>query len=109
MLGGALIGLGVSILLRGIPGTGGALSLNSAGHAISHAPVGENALITAAMSAHDASASVMLAGSVFGPGGYLAGSAIAEADQNSKRLNAALDHCKKLFPDADHSLSFLNF
>jgi hypothetical protein len=106
VLGGALIGLGASLFIRGIPGTGGAIGLEGAGHSISRAPAGQNAMMTAIIAADEAEVGAMVSGSVLGPGGYLVAHGVIEEGQNSNRLDAAIDNCRHQFPAAP--FPFLN-
>jgi hypothetical protein len=101
MAGGAMIGLGMRIPIFGIPGTGGIGGAESifrslARGAIQHA-------------AHEGTLGISVGLSVMGPGGQLSDHAIREGQLNSDRRIAAIENCKKQYPNANHSLSSLNF
>lgn len=42
-------------------------------------------------------------------GAYMVGRSVQEQTKNIAARDAALENCKKQFPNADHSMSFLNF
>jgi RHS repeat-associated protein len=110
--GGIGLGIGLSVM-RGAP-VAAAVGWRSVGFGFRGAmhSLGDKALtpigrtLTAYMEMKD---SGMIGGMISFFGGGLAVNAVREADANTNRLNAALDDCKPKFPNASHSLTFLNF
>jgi hypothetical protein len=101
MGGGAIIGLGVSVPVLGIPGTGGIGGAESIFRSIARFEIQH--------AAHEGIIGAAVGLSVMSPGYLLANHAINEGQLNSDRRNAAIENCKKQYPGANHSMSTLNF
>lgn len=101
MAGGATIGLGARIPLFGIPGTGGIGGAQSIFRSVSRGAVQH--------AAHQGTLGVSVGLSVMGPGFLLSVHAIREGQRNSERRIATIENCKKQYPNANHSMSSLNF
>jgi hypothetical protein len=104
ILGGAGIGLGLSVGI-GIRGVG--LGIRGAAHAaqdLSLGPLGR--ALTSYMELKD---SGIIATGFSIIGGGMAINSIREANLNSAATAAAIEQCKRWYPNADHSFSSLNF
>ncbi len=101
MASGAIIGFGARVPMFGIPGTGGIGGAASIFRGIARGgfegPAHEGILGGAS------GLSVML------PGVQLGAHAINEGQANSDRRHAAIEDCKKRYPNANHSMSSMNF
>ena len=101
--GGALVAGGIYVGLRGIPGAGvtGGIGVRAAiALGFSHgleAPI------------HVAQAGVLAGLPLAALGSMMIIHSIKNSETNHSTLDAALQDCKNRFPNANHSLSFLNF
>jgi RHS repeat-associated protein len=111
VVGGVGLGIGLGVL-RGAPGTGAGFrslgfGLRGAAHAAGDMSLPMfGRLLTTLVEIKD---SAFIGGAVSFLGGKMAFDSVRQADQNTNSLNSALEECKKKFPNANHSFTFLNF
>ncbi len=98
IVGGAGVGLGLGI---------GGIGYNLAGHALADTTVPILGRIGTAAFDFGHIGMIGIVPYIFG--GKMALDSISEATQNSNRTEAALSDCRKRYPNANHSLAFLNF
>ncbi len=101
--------VGVYLLVRGVPGTNGAVGLGSVSHAVTRAPAGQNAIETAIVASDHAKLGGFLGGGPIIGGIAMIGGAISNEEKNGRALDAALADCASKYPRANTSFSFLNF
>ena len=104
IVGGAGLGVGISTMI-GIRGVG--FGIRGVIHAAGDTAVPLFGRILTTLS--EAKDSGVIATGFNLIGGGIAQKAIREADENSRRTEARIKDCESKFPNANHSLSFLNF
>ena len=97
------IGGGIYIFLRGIPGAGATGGIGMRAAAAAAAEGEAEAVLTLSKAGGLVGLSPILLGT------KMIQKSVDESGKNGTQLNADLDNCKKQFPSANHSLSFLNF
>jgi len=101
--GGALVAGGIYITLRGIPGAGATGGVGVRAAVALGTKHGFDAMLHVAQAGYFGGLSLAALGS-----GLIIHS-IKNSESNHAQLDAALDDCKKRFPNANHARSFLNF
>jgi hypothetical protein len=100
-------GIGLGVGARAFYGVGSSIGIKGAIHAAKDSSLsGLGKSLTAGVEMAHGS---FIGGVMSALSGKLAANSVREANENSARLNAQLGDCKKRFPAADHSFSFLNF
>ena len=104
IVGGAGLGIGISTMI-GVRGVG--FGIRGVIHAAGDTAVPVFGRILTTLKEAGDSGVIATAFSLIGGG--VARQAITEAGENSSRTDARLKDCERQFPNASHSLSFLNF
>lgn len=101
--GGALVAGGIYVTLRGVPGAGATGGIGVKAAVALGTKHGFDAML------HVAQAGAFGGLSLAALGSGLIIHSIKNSESNHAQLDAALDDCKKRFPNANHARSFLNF